>query len=85
MDTMLLTTGMRKPTAAEQAENLRELLAYAAGWIADPGTESGAWDPLHDNSLTLDDEEGADSFGPTDHECHEPRVGKKAWRAMRGA
>lgn len=67
-----LVTGMRKTTAAERAENLRELLAFADGYIADPGDDDGTWAPLQDDTLTCEDDVGAESFGPTDHECREP-------------
>lgn len=67
-----LATGMRRITAAERAESLRALLAYSAGTISDPGDEDGTWAPRQDDTLTLDDDEGAEHFGPTDHECPEP-------------
>jgi hypothetical protein len=66
---------------AEQAENLADLLRFAAGWIEDPGDDSDEWAPLHDDSLTLDDEVGSEGYGPTSHECPQPRVTRKWWAA----
>jgi hypothetical protein len=79
MKTTGLATGMKLPTAEERAESLKELLAYAAGWISEPGDENGTWDTTEHADLDADCEEWS---AP---ECREPRVTKSGWRAMRAA
>jgi hypothetical protein len=60
----------------QQRAHQAELLAYAAGWIEDPG----CWESESDDTLTLEDEEGAEDFGPTHHDCAEPKITCKTCR-----
>jgi hypothetical protein len=73
-----LALGMRIPTAEEQAAALTALLAYAAGYIEDPGDDDGTWSvsslPGYDHDDTVD---------PPFVRCKTPRASAIGWRAMR--
>jgi hypothetical protein len=69
---------MRIPTAAEQAAALKELLAYAAGWITDPGDDDGTW-----YADSLPGYEDDDTVDPPFVRCKTPRASARGWLAMR--